>query len=185
MSGLTHASIESSAMTQLPTEQGYSVPITTQFSVFLDNRVGTLYEMLEALDSDALTIAGLSVLEAADHGVIRVVTSRARTARQRLRAHNLPFSESSVVVVEATPERSLYQMCKLLREAELSVHFAYPLMVQPHGAPALVLQTDDTLLAGQVLLRKGFSLLGEAELEMPGDHGFDLDDFGPGSGPLR
>jgi hypothetical protein len=166
-------------MSQLPTEQGYAVPMTTQFSVFLDNRVGKIYELLEALEEGNLTLCGLSVLEAADHGVIRIVTNRAKRARTLLHEHDLPFSESSVLVVEIGDNRTLNMMCKQLREVELSIHFAYPLLVQPNQLPTVALQTDDTVMAGQVLSRKGYVLLGEADLGHTDDGGFDEDGIDP------
>ena len=55
-------------------------------------------------------------------------------------------------------------MCLSLLAAELSIQFAYPLMVRPEGSPVIALAVDDLTLAGQILRRKEFRLLGEADL---------------------
>ena len=59
---------------------------------------------------------------------------------------------------------TLTNLCKTLLSAEVNIHYAYPLMVRPHGAPTIALHTDDQLLTGQILTRKNFTLLGESDL---------------------
>ena len=154
-------------MTQVPagqTMQGYQPPFNTQFSVFLDNRCGKLLELVEIFDGEDLDIVALSVIDAADHAVVRLVTSRSNLARQLLLQHGVAFSESQILVVELSPDRSLARLCMFLLSAELNIHFAYPLMMRPHGICAIALHTDDQLLAGQILQRKLFTLLGENDM---------------------
>ncbi len=157
-------------MTQIPsghTMQGYEPPFNTQFSVFLANRCGKLLELVEIFDDEELDVVALSVVDSADHAVVRLVTSRSDLARKLLRQHGMPFSEAEILVVELRPGRSLAQMCMFLLSAELNIHFAYPLMMRPHGVCAIALHTDDQLLAGQILRRKMFTLLGENDMVDP------------------
>lgn len=163
---------------QEQTLQGYEQPHNTQFSVFLDNRCGKLLELVEIFDGHALEVVALSVVDSADHAVVRLVTSSGNLARKLLRQHGMPFSEAGILVVELRPGRSLAQLCVSLLSAELNIHFAYPLMVRPHGACAIALHTDDQILAGQILRRKLFTLLGENDLTDMGG-GVDHDNFGP------
>jgi len=78
----------------------FEPPRNTQFSVFLDQRVGRLLDLMEIFSGQALTVAGLSVVDSADHAVVRIITSRGELARRLLNRHNLPFSEAAVVAVE-------------------------------------------------------------------------------------
>jgi hypothetical protein len=55
-------------------------------------------------------------------------------------------------------------MCICLLAAELSIHFAYPLMLTDRHGATMALAVDDITLAGQILRRKEFQLLGEADL---------------------
>lgn len=143
---------------------GYEPPRNTQFSVFLDNRCGKLLELVEIFEGHALHVVALSVIDSADHAVVRLVTSRADLARRLLERHNIPFSEAEILVVELSHDNTLSKLCTSLLSAEINIHYAYPLMVCPHGVPTITLYTDDQLLAGQVLLRKMFTLLGENDL---------------------
>ena len=51
----------SQAPTPLQTTRGYSPPTVTQFSVFLTNKVGKLFDLVEAFDTSTCTICALSV----------------------------------------------------------------------------------------------------------------------------
>ncbi len=150
------------------TAKGYAPPSVTQFSVFLDNRVGKLLELVEQFDEDPLChICAFSVHEAADHAVVRVITNHAQRAKQILEDHKLPYSATQLLVVELVGGLTISRMCVCLLSAELNIRFAYPLMLRPNGTPTIAVCVDDTTLAGQILNRKSFRLLGECDLPKP------------------
>jgi hypothetical protein len=148
----------------LETTQGFGAPSVTQFSVFLDNRVGKLYELLSTLHHSSAQLCALSVHEASDHAVVRIITNDATATRRVLREHRLAFTEMDLLVVELGKSHSLEQLCLYLLGAEISIRFAYPLMLRPNGTPTLALAVDDLTLAGQILRRKEFRIYGEADL---------------------
>lgn len=154
----------SSIPTPLETSQGYSPPTVTQFSVFLTNKVGKMLDLVENFDGAPCAICALSVHEASDHAVVRIIANSATEARQLLRKDHLPFSEHDVLVVELNEGHTLSGLCISLLGAELNIHFAYPLMLKPNGQPTIALAMDDPTLGGQILRRKGFRLLGECDL---------------------
>ena len=155
-------------MTQSPvgdqTLQGFEPPTNTQFSVFLDNRVGKLLDLLGVFRGQALTLAGMNILDSVDHAVVRILTSRAILAERLLRRHGLPFSQADVLVIELAEGRTLDDLCEVLVSAELNIHYAYPLLVRPRNYPAIVLHGDDIIFTAQLLRRKLFTLLGENDL---------------------
>ena len=149
----------------LETTRGYAPPTVTQFSVFLSNRVGKLYDLIDGFDTTpGCHICAISVHEASDHAVVRLITTSAKSARVLLREEGLPFSEHDVLVVELTEGHALSSLCVHLLRAELNIHFAYPLMNRPNGAPTIAIAVDDPTLAGQILRRKNFRLLGESDI---------------------
>jgi hypothetical protein len=153
------------------TDYGYGPPLCTQFSVFLENRMGKLLELVELFDGGPLMhLVALSVSEAADYAVVRLVTTNAQRARLALKAHELPFTEAEILVIQLGAERRLSQLCLSLLGAELSIHYAYPLMVSPSGYPSMAVRCDDPVLAGQILRKKGFGIVSEDQLrEAAGD----------------
>ena len=181
------------------TAQSFEPPRNTQFSVFLAQRVGKLLEVLDLFEGRGVTLAGMSIVDATDHAVIRLLTSNAELTRRILARNDLPYSEAPVVAVEVEDWGSFGKACRALLRAELSIHYAYPLLVRPRGLPVLVLYTDDPILTAQVLRRSMFTLLAENDLgdnrshNVPGDptdlgrdspRGGDDDDGPEGLGPL-
>lgn len=148
-----------------PTTQGYSPPSVRQFSVFLENKPGRLLELVRLFDeAPALHLNAFAVVEASDHAVVRLVTNNADAARVLLRECRIAFAESDLLIVELREPQTLTSMCLYLLGAELNIRFAYPLMLRPNGTPTIALKVDDQVLAGQILRKKGFTLLGEADL---------------------
>ena len=148
----------------LETARGYTPPTVTQFGVFLSNKVGKLLDMVEGFDDSDCQICAIAVHEASDHAVVRIITNNAVTARNLLRKEGLAFSENNVLIVELTAGHTLSSLCLSLLGAELSIQFAYPLMIKPNGRPTIALSVDDPELAGQILRRKNFRLFGECDL---------------------
>ena len=152
----------------LETTQGYVPPSVTQFGVFLSNKVGKLHELVMSFDeSPDVQVCALSVHDASDHAVVRVLTNNAGAARKILREHSLAFSEVDVLVVELVGGLSLSRLCLYLLGAEINIRFSDPVMLRPNGTPTIALAVDDPVLAGQILRRKRFRLLGENDLPKP------------------
>jgi len=142
----------------------YQPPMNLQFSVFLDNRVGKMLELLEVFDGQAVTVAGISVADATDYAVVRLLTSNSELARRLLRRRQLTFTEIDLLVVECPEPMSFAKACRVLVSAELFLHYAYPLTVQPRGHPCMALHVDDYVLATELLRKRLFTLLGENDL---------------------
>lgn len=149
------------------TEEGAGFEPTRirQFTVFLDNKVGRLQSLVRAFEEGDVRIVGLSIEESADSALIRVICSDADLGRQVLKLAGFAFGESELLAVEL-PRRNrepLIAICTALLAAEINIHYAYPLLLRPHG-PTLALYLDDPTLAAQILIRKGFRLVGESDL---------------------
>jgi len=163
----------------MPTESGlgsrYEPPGNTQFNVFLDNRVGRLLHLVDVFRGQALTLAGFSVLESTGHAVVRIVTSNADLARRLLQRGEYPFSEQTILCIELddVTGHGLSDCCQHLVTTEVSISYAYPLLVRPRGRAVVALHCDDCEFASMVLRNKLFTLLGEN----------DLGDNAPGTAP--
>lgn len=166
---LRGAGVLEQAMTQMSAEttQGYAPPTVTQFSVFLDNRVGKLHELVRIFEHSPVHILAFSVHDASDYAVVRVITNHAHETKLLLTRHQHTFSEVQILVVELCKGHTLERLCLYLLGAELNIRFAYPLMISPSPHPTIALAVDDATLAGQILRRKEFRLLGEDDLTKP------------------
>jgi hypothetical protein len=157
-------SIMTESPVPLDTIQGYCPPTAVQYSVFLSNKVGKMLDLTEIFDEAPVSMCAISVHEASDHAVVRLITNNALEARKTLKENHFPFSEHEVLVVELSEGHSLSKLCLYLLGAEINIAFAYPLMHSSSDSPAIAIAVDDPTLAGQILRRKGFKMLGECDL---------------------
>ena len=155
-----------SQMVPAETTHGYTSPSVRQFSVFLENKVGRLLELVRLFDEDPLVhLCSISVLESSDHAVVRLIANNADRAAELFRQARIPCAVLDLLVVELDEPDSFSSLCLNLLRAELNIRFAYPLLLARDGQPLIALAVDDHILAGQILRRKNFRLLGEADLD--------------------
>jgi hypothetical protein len=147
------------------TLEGRTWPSITQFSIFLENRVGQLLELVRTFQGSKVKIVGLSIADSADCCIVRLVLSHPEQGRELLELAELPFAENQLLVVELPHgPQSLAEICSALLQAEINIHYAYPLIVHPLGRAAVALHIDNIEQGGQVLRDMGFEILCEADL---------------------
>jgi len=147
------------------TMRGRSWPTITQFSVFLENRVGQLLEVVRAFQGSKVKIVGLSIADSADCCILRLMLSHPEQGREILVSSERAFAENELVVAELpVGPQSLIELCAALLQAEVNIHYAYPLIVHPHGRAAVALHVDNIEQAGVTLHNMGFEVLCEADL---------------------
>lgn len=141
-------------------------PSIRQFSVFMQNRVGQLNDLFARFGAEDIRVVALSVVDSADCAIVRLILSDPEQARQVFAVAGLAASESELIAVELPDSsRPLVDICTPLLQAELNIHYAYPLFARPHDRPVMVLHVDDQALACRILDSKGLSLLNESDLE--------------------
>jgi hypothetical protein len=147
------------------TMRGRNWPSITQYSVFLENRVGQLLEVLRAFHGSKVKIVGLMISDSADCSILRLILSHPEQGREILERHKLAFADNEVLVTELTAgPASLVDLCSSLLQAEINIHYAYPLIVHPHNRPAVALHIDNNESASATLHAMGFEILCEADL---------------------
>ena len=153
----------------LRTEKELSEPFVRQLSLFLENRVGTLREILRQLTSEDLLVHGLSVVDSADHAIVRLIVDRVETAHKVLTDHRVPTAVNPILAVEVPNERAGIRMiCRSLIQAEINIHYAYPMLTRPHGFGAMIVHVDENSTAHALLKSDGFNCLDEGDLGLAG-----------------
>jgi hypothetical protein len=157
--------MEESVLPQTQEGAGFEPAVVRQFTVFLENRVGRLQTLVRAMETNKARIVAFSIEESADSALVRLICSDSDIGRRVLGEGGFGFAESELLAVEL-PKRTgepLVSICSALLSAEINIHYSYPLMLCPQG-PAIAMYVDDPTLAAQLLIRKGFVLLGESDL---------------------
>ncbi len=158
-------SFEEGAGTSCAMVRGRNFPSVRQFTIFLENRVGQLLEVLRRFEGSGIRVVALSINDAAECAVVRFVVSDYERGREILERAGLAIIETDLVGVElpAGPQ-PLLRICTALLQAELNIQQCYPLINLPSGRPAIAIMVENTELAMETLGSKGFRLITEGDL---------------------
>ncbi len=150
---------------QFATMRGRNYPALKQFTVFLENRVGQLLEIVRRFEGSRVRIVALSINDATECSFVRFVLSHPEQGREILERAGLPLIESDLIGIELPDgPQPLLQVCTALLAAEVNIIQAYPLMMPPGGSPAVALMVDNTDMAIETLEIKRFRVITEADL---------------------
>src|SRR5215510_10302848 len=132
-------------------------PQIKQLSFFLPNRLGALLRSTRCLETHHVRICAVSILDAADHAVVRMVVDRPALAKEALEAEGHSVFETELLGVALPVEKGMEirMILSALLLAEVNIHYIYSLMVQANGRPVVALHVDDLRAAGKVLRAQG------------------------------
>lgn len=148
------------------TMHGRNYPAIRQFTVFLENRVGQLLEVVRRFEGSRVRIVALSIADSSECAFVRFLLSHPEEGREILERAGLAIIESDLIGVEIPDgDQPLLQICTALLQAEVNIVQAYPLLVRPRGRAAVALMVDNIDLAQETLASKGFVMVTEGDLQ--------------------
>jgi len=150
---------------QTKTDRGRDTPSVRQVSVFTENRVGALAELVGVFDGTNIRILALTVIQGFDCAIVRFVFNDTDTAAKALVEANYRFTICELVAVEMPPGgMGLSRISKTLLSAEIDIHYCYALITAPHKTAAIVIHVDNPAMATMVLAEENFTVLDEIDL---------------------
>jgi hypothetical protein len=147
---------------------GADMPIP-QVSVYLDNRPGSLSEAMGQLDRNQIRVFALSIADAGEFGLVRMVTEDPAKATTVLEEadYNLAKSRKNteVTAVFITEEDKISKITKILADGDINIEYAYSSAVHVNGKIALILRASDMENAEKILKAKGITVLSLKEIK--------------------
>lgn len=158
-------SIGEGVVTNYATARGRDYPALRQFTVFLENRVGQLLEVVRRFEKSEVHIAALSINDATECAFVRFILSQPERGREILERAGLSIIETDILGIEL-PETAhpLRRICETLLQAEINIVQSYPLLAAPRGQAAAAFMVDDMERAIETLSNQGLYLLNEDDL---------------------
>ena len=136
-----------------------------QFSVFLQNRAGSLEAVIRLLHQARVEMLGFSVQDSSDATVARIVTSDPDITQQIFLEKGIPHTSSKMVVVALRDPVDEMQRClRELHLAETNIDFGYTLLSHPNGRTLVALHVEDQEFAQSVLHNAGVKIVTQEDL---------------------
>lgn len=123
-----------------------------QVSVFLENKPGSLYEVLRRLKEWGVNLRALSLADTAEFGVLRFIVENPKAIVAKLKEERFAatLTEVLAVGVEDRPG-GLCDVVEVLTQSNIPIEYLYA-FVSPQGEKAyVVLRVEDLEKAREVL----------------------------------
>ena len=125
----------------------------TQLSVMLENKPGQLARIGTVLARAKVNIEAISVLDSAEVGVVRLVTSSNAKARAALQRAGMTVAQHPVLVLKLANETgALAGAAKKLAEAGINIEFVYGSAAAAGALSTIVMGVSNVARAAAVKL---------------------------------
>ena len=137
-----------------------------QISLFVENKPGRMAKVSKTLSDAGVNIRALTVAEAGDFGVIRMVVDDPEKGYKVLHDNGFTVSETEVLAVEMKDiPGGLYEIVNTLGESNVNVDYAYAFVTTKAERAMLIIRVDNLEKARQVLTGAGIKLATKDEIQ--------------------
>jgi hypothetical protein len=126
--------------------------VEKQFSIFMVNKPGVLAQILTEFARAKINITALTVVDSAEHGVLRIVCESADKMREVLNQINMQFNETEVLCVTIDNRPGAFAaVTEKLAKAHINIAYAYVTAGAKGGKTTAVIKVADVKKAIKVL----------------------------------
>lgn len=137
-----------------------------QISLFVENKPGRMTKVSKTLSDAGVNIRALTVAEAGDFGVIRMVVDDPEKGYKVLHDNGFTVSETEVLAVEMKDiPGGLYEIVNTLGESGVNVDYAYAFVTTKAERAMLIIRVDNLEKARRVLTDAGIKLATKDEIQ--------------------
>ena len=136
-----------------------------QLSLFLENKPGALSAPVKLLAGARINILTLTIAEAQQYGILRMIIRDWETAKKLLEKNGLLVKVTDVLAIEV-PDRpgGLAEVLEALEDAGINLEYMYAFTLKRDSKGLLLFRFDDPDKAIHVLLKNKINVVGNAEL---------------------
>lgn len=136
-----------------------------QISVFLENKPSALAKFTDVLSENKIDMRALSLAEAADFGIVRIIVDDVYAAMQVIKDAGYVCSATKVLAVAIPDEPGgLARVIKCLGENEINMEYMYAFTTKQKDVAYMIFRVKDNEKAVQVLSKNGVKLASQEDL---------------------
>lgn len=118
--------------------------IKKQISIFLENQPGTLYDLLQYLDSQKINLISLNISETEKYGVVRILVKNPEDVLSGLKKMQYVASISDILIVEISHEYgSLKRVIEILSKQDINIEYLYSMAYNAKNDSAFMVISVD------------------------------------------
>ncbi len=130
-----------------------------QLSIFVENKVGRLQSIINALGENDINIRALSIADTTDFGILRIIVDDPERAKLVLKGMGV-ISKATDVVAVYIDDRSggLASVLGIVSDAMIGVEYMYAFLGRVEGKALMVLKADDEVKLKEILIENGIEI---------------------------
>lgn len=135
-----------------------------QLTVFIENRLGRLSQVLDVLRENEVNILSMSLADTTEFGLLRLIVDDAAKGKDKLTENGFSALLSDVSIIQI-PHRvgSLQSLLKTIDDNRVNIEYMYGLSIESDEA-YVVLKASDTQKIDEILTANGIRTISCAEL---------------------
>lgn len=127
-----------------------------QISIFLENKSGRLYEIMEILAKANVGIIAATVSDTSEFGILRLITTNNERAHAVLSENNVATNMSDVIVISCGNQvGGFYEKIKKLSLSNISIEYMYCFSFGDNSY--VIIKVPNTLKAADAMQRNGIT----------------------------
>ena len=138
----------------------------TQLSVFLMNQPGALIEAVQAISEAGINIRAMSISEANDFGILRIIVSDTEAVCKILGDKYLYSKTEVLAALMSDRSGALYPILAALNEANINIEYMYAFTGSGPEEAYVVIRVNDVKTAEELLNANGIRTLSDENLKI-------------------
>lgn len=136
-----------------------------QVSIFVENKSGTMSEVLDILGKNHIDLSALSIADTTDFGILRLIVSDPYKAEKILKENGMIVKLTDVIAVgiEDKPG-SLSEILKTLKESEIEIDYMYAFIGKTSHGALVIMKTIDVEKTTEVLQKHNITTVDASEI---------------------
>lgn len=133
-----------------------------QISIFLENRVGRLSEIIKKVADNRINMVAISLADTSDFGILRLLVEDVDRAAELLRAGGVVCRTDDVTVVEVDASAGgLAKVMEVLDGVNVNIEYMYAVSQYTNPKPLMVMRFSERETARQALRDAGVHIFDE------------------------
>lgn len=136
-----------------------------QVSIFVENKTGSMAEVLDILGKNGIDLSALSIADSTDFGILRLIVRDPEKAAALLKEDGMIVKLTEVIAVgiEDKPG-SLSEILTTLKENEIEIDYMYAFIGKSSHGALVILKTSDAEKTCEVLKQHNITIVNQEEL---------------------
>lgn len=136
-----------------------------QISIFMENKSGSLLNILKLLRDNGISIVISNISDTADFGIYRIICNDTEKAFKILREKNVNVTLSDVYAIRLKDNKvgAAADVMTLITEAGVGIKYMYSFMLDGRGV--LTFRADNPEKANEVIMLNKLDFLSETDLK--------------------